>query len=348
MSESETSPMTVHPVDPDPPKAVGVELSLDDAFHRVKRTLLLFCGGLILLGCTDPSVAKAALGDLPSLPGHAAPANAVLRLTLWLGAVYYFWGFAHQAIAARRANRDLLDAGQLANYETQLRAFIGGFGRQAKTLETVVSSVESGWEKVVNELISRANTLGSEHGIQGMLEFSFDDQNVGWRWRIKDPAQLEQMEAERRNRIETGLLRHYTEQLQAIEKFHERFEDFRSDWAKTAELIAGMAQQAEKAAERITINRGMYRDRRIHFYGWEVTVPVVIFGVATLFTFSPLGFDLAEGVVWIAREWPWRPCHGGSGTILMSAPISGRLERDRERSSKSDQTSTVLSTRVRC
>ena len=188
----------------------GVELKLEDTFHRLKRTVMVLSGALFLLGCTDPEIARKVVDGLPSVDGVVRASNVVLRAGLLAALIYYVWGFWHEATAAERANRGLLDEGALASYEAQLAAFIERTKTQSDQLEAVVTSIApraeaflASWRRVYEELPKGQSTALTQGA------WSFDDSNAGWSWRI--PKDQHAAMEEKRDAAILGVVRGFYE-----------------------------------------------------------------------------------------------------------------------------------------
>lgn len=283
----------------------GIELQLGEAFHRIKRTVMVLAGALVLLGCTDPEIVRRTMDAIPAIDGVVHASTITLRAGLLMALLYYTWGFWHEVTAAERSNRDLLNEGALSGYETDLRAFVEKTQAQSKQLDAVVSSIEprltaalGTWQPVLDNLETGEATSRSR------AEWGFDDSNPGWRHRAT-PEQASQMEIKRTERIEDARTRFYEEQGAVLSQSLERLRSIKEDWAPTVNLIRDLAFLAEKAAQRVTLNRSIYRDRRIGFYWWEVNSTYIAAFFAVLFTITPLGFKGADLLARLVVKFSW-------------------------------------------
>lgn len=132
-----------------------IELDIPESFHRIKRTLLLLCGTLVLLGSASPEVVR----DLtPAAPLIEPSLTAIRALTL-ISAAYYAWGFLHEFLAARRRNRHLLDPAKLRDLESQLNALTARLGQFADEVASVPVELRQGVQNSISDLDSARTFL---------------------------------------------------------------------------------------------------------------------------------------------------------------------------------------------
>lgn len=95
-----------------------IDMHLPDSFHRLKRTVLLFCAALFVLGLAQPATSR----DLHSTLLDLTLSHALITWLLWGAAAYYLWGFWLEVGTARRLNARILQGAGAADFDQHLTA----------------------------------------------------------------------------------------------------------------------------------------------------------------------------------------------------------------------------------
>ena len=281
----------------DRPETVGrVELELPETFHRLKRTLVLLSGALVLLGCTTVPVAEAVGLLADSTASGLAPTNVTLRACLLVGATYYLIGFLLETRAAHRANADLLDPAGLQGFEAQISAFARRTEDQIKSFEAVHGTFEPRANAAVAELEAAAaevradpftSLVSSVPAFREAKKMALTSPNppihekLEHEWSAHSRSVLQQ-------RVDAAEVR----AQRAAGHMNALQEDFRRLLEQTKHLVI----VAERAASRMKLNRSVYRDRAFSFWAWDVGGAVVTYAAALLFTVTPVGFTISDAL----------------------------------------------------
>lgn len=142
-----------------------VEMVLPETFHRLKRTVLVLAGVIVLLGLAVPAETTTlhmTWVDL-SLPSD------LVRWLLWLAMLYYAWGFGLEVQAARRMNSEVLRVAGLSSFEQYIL-------RTAKAQEDRAGALSTFAEATIESLISRLDSLDQEimHAPNGLTDVEED------------------------------------------------------------------------------------------------------------------------------------------------------------------------------
>ena len=97
----------------------------------------------------------------------------------------------------------------------------------------------------------------------------------------------------------------FTKQAATADRAVEALRAIHEDWTPTVALIRDMQTRAERAGEQLTLNRQIYRDRRIGFYLWEVGSTYAAASLAALVTLTPLGFKFADWLTAVVVRFSW-------------------------------------------
>ena len=270
----------------------GLELDLDEGFHRKKRTVMLLSASAILLGCSTglSSVIEAT----KVLTGQPQTSADTLRFALVLGAFYYAWGFGHAVLAAVRKNKDRMSAGQLTAYLREVEFYV----EQTRNLHATTADLHHNAKVIADSMPGKVDEIIpplATESFEAARMTSFDERTMLQR-QSKDPDIQERL-AEERRKEEQMILQGI--RMAAVEKIAElgrSIEMLISKQKQVAISIRNHQHYAVEAARRIRLNRNIYRDRWIDFWLWEVGATTATFAIAVLFTFTTLGFDLGKRV----------------------------------------------------
>lgn len=271
-----------------------VELQLSDSFHRIKRTLLLFCGALVVLGCTSPGAGDGQATLITTLAPSLTPSLVVLRALLLVAAAYYFWGFLHEFRAAHRQNADLLDADSLPQYEEQVRSFASQLSGHLASLAPVVGSSGATLERALNHVEKATEYLKGD--IAGQIRsFLYSLDEGSGHLRNSDDATARQKYLDQQ--IETAAGHWGRVLVQSNGNVTDGRGEVRqvlSDFSQLQQSTDRLAALAQKAADRIKLNKAIYGDRAISFFGWEFGGGIGAFAAAVFCTLTPYGFLAAK------------------------------------------------------
>ncbi|KQW82514.1 hypothetical protein [Brevundimonas sp. Root1279] len=281
-------------------KPTPVELELSDAFHRIKRTVMLLSGSLVVLGSTT-GLAEA-IDAVKGAAGLEGASPIMLRAALFAAATYYFWGFVHQFWAAHRSNADLMDASKLASYEVQVRSVAQALQDHSEALD----ANQKDFAELVSALPDRLNDafLDVADPSRGEALMAGHYENFSSQTAIRrnhpDPAirqgvdeEFAAMVADQQNKFRMAAL----EKIAGVSRDLDRVEASQNALNRHSK---DLQTYALRAADRIRLNKRMYRDRWFSFWIWEGVSTVVVYGLALAFTFTTIGFSLANWLVRVA------------------------------------------------
>lgn len=291
---------------PPAPVQGPLELDLTEMFHRKKRTLMLLAGSAILLGCA-PGVGEA-VDALKESIGQPHLAAGALRFSLFVAATYYGIGFLDEFFAALRVNRDRMDSSQLANYEREVEAFSERLDTEAKSLEGIVAEMKAHTASLPQRLQETFELMVTpKDGLSANRAYSFAETN---RLRLNnpDPEIRAAAEAEMAAIYPAGLQEARMSAAGGIERVAEAIAGLEARQKNLIERLGPLTEVARRAAKRIRLNKNIYRHRWLSFWLWEFGASVLIYLLAGLFTFTPIGFALGD----LASTWVSSPPSGVS------------------------------------
>lgn len=245
-----------------------------ETFHRLKRTVMLLCGVLIVLAFSngvDDQTLKLTMVEI-KLPIE------LIRWMLWLSAIYYFVGFVTEVQVVRVVNSEaMLGAGM----KTVDRA-MAKIGRTVSDFDRKMTSAAAYIETSLDSL--------EVTGIGPDIE-NFDKVWKEYIGRISNPL-IE------RSRVEEMYHRTLEVEASHARRLEAMDEILTGISARVAEGTAArnelQAYIARTHNELNTLSRRIVGERRVSFWMWEVGGASAAFVFATLFSAPRLIDSLAK------------------------------------------------------
>lgn len=244
------------------------DMAIPESFHRVKRTLALFCAAMILLEWAIPLTAGDASMKLGLFDLHL-PMD-VARVALAVSATYYALGLSLEARTAYRINTGMMLGGEseyivsLKNKSRELNqaALIGQIG----SLLQEIAKASDSW------LSSNHRYSVSEINYATLIAFQ----------KMRDVGSLD--------------YQYFTEHLESIlDNFppdHASFRDGRIPYKKglkslqealtnNMDAVRNLGELIDKHHRDMTrLHPDIVLSRRIHFFGWEIGGSAVLYAIA--------------------------------------------------------------------
>jgi hypothetical protein len=254
-----------------------IDLQVPETFHRLKRTLLLLCSVLIVLGLAKGAETRELKLTMVDVSLHIE----IIRSLLWLAAVYYLAGFAMEVRIVRLINSEaMLGAG--------MKTVEGAFGKIATNIAAAQSTIDQSVKTATERL-------------QSMLEASvFENPMSKFMRELADPSSLHadpnlssrMMDLEHRL---SNAIREQDEQNRRIESTAMLMSNAVRDYEQRRASFAHMLSHLEKDFGRLS--RRIHGDRRLSFWAWEIGGALGAFAIATVINAGHL-FRNAADAMW--------------------------------------------------
>lgn len=259
------------------------EMVIQEPFYRQKRALLIFSAALIVIGLAEPNVdatIKLALLD-------AKLSSLIARWLIWIGGLYYAVGFFLEIKVTTRLN-STASVGSAGNFEDMSKKLADELTGHYSTLKEYAERVPKAYDGVPTELASAMLKLDDyidpESVARNTLALAIP-MAKGMTLR-EDELFVRAVEAAGKS-ADTRI--HMIRNLQiAISDLSRKL-----DWAPLPEVLASLEvvkdrlSRAHRDMSRIT--NTVTIERRIAFWGWDVSAAFAAFAIATL-----IGLPLAE------------------------------------------------------
>jgi hypothetical protein len=258
-----------------------IDLQLPETFHRLKRTLLLFCSILIVLGLSQGVQTRELKLTMVDVSLHVE----LIRTLLWLAAVYYLIGFAMEVRIVRLVNSEaMLGAG--------MKTVEGAFKKIGQNVVATEGTVEQASAAVSSLLKDITSTT-----LVSVAPSTLTDQLTAFGIPMNEEAlrsRLTNMEAMLGNAVADQRQSHKdvldkTERMTlAVETYGKRHEELQG-------LLARLEKDLGKLSRRI------HGDRRISFWAWEIGGATFAFLIATVINAQHLVRNTADFAISVGR-----------------------------------------------
>lgn len=258
-----------------------IDLQVPETFHRLKRTLLLLCSVLIVLGLAQGAQTRELKLTMVDVSLHIE----IIRSLLWLAALYYLAGFAMEVRIVRLINSEaMLGAGM----KTVEGAF-GKIGRSIKESERRVDDAVAEVSGTLNDILQTTFISVDPTTILNQmtkLGIPTSDPAIMTRLTAMDAA-LSQAMAEQGESHRAVLLKtdRMANAVQAYQIRRSEFED----------LLNRLEKDLGKLSRRV------HGDRRLSFWVWEIGGAAGAFSIATLINGGHLLRNLADFCISLLR-----------------------------------------------
>lgn len=253
------------------------DLNISEAFHRLKRTVLLFSAVLFVVSIADPK----EVGSLHMTILDLDISMAVARLLLFGAATYYLIGFLLEARVCIRLNANIFSRSPGRKFELAIEAVACELEIHAKTFSDEVPKIVSAYNGQVQRLEDAIERLSVDPSLESYLGGEREG-NYMLRRQLS-PEEIEAREASIKDGVRTNLINQGYEsagELQSTLKSQNAALAALSEEAKSA------AQVARKAHKDLTtLNQLTSAERRLSFWVWEIGGAMVAYVVATLSLF---------------------------------------------------------------
>ncbi len=281
------------------------DLHLPESFHRLKRTLLLLCAGFAVLGLAtvQPDVAAHFLGVDIRLGIN------ILRVLLWLAALYYFIGFFLEFQAARAVNSQVMAN---SSVETVDRSLL----EQGERIKSAAERIAT--------LLERADGLDPVH-TEKMAEPIQSELRREWR-QIADRIRQQEQDRLRMRRDHDRQMRKQAQEAyvpeppeEPVSVVNRTLADLETSWVvqldrlpqqfaasepyrSARESLRGAHEDSRTLISQLEVARkdmrrlmdGLGLARRASFWWWEFGGAVSAFVLATLVGLPPIGQRIAD------------------------------------------------------
>lgn len=287
-----------------------IDLDLSEAFHRLKRTVMLFSAGLFLLHFAVP--AETSELALPAFGAKIALATSLVKWLLWAGGFYYVIGFVLEARHSIRMNGPTMKMAQARNLEQHFEKLVVEILSPLSKLEKIGPDLPAAVEgALANLTIPPVTSLPSRDEIQSVVEKAMEGNLVtlsqvtdivaanALRKRPYDkigpnePVSPEFLDALRAqfelahktvvqqaaNAVMVTVTGHYSdtrEKMKIVEAHLNTLRDYDVQLAGALKVVASTLTGLRQ------LSRDINGERRMSFYLWEITASVAAFSVATL------------------------------------------------------------------
>lgn len=257
--------------------AAPTDLQVPETFHRLKRTLLLLCSVLIVLGLAKGAETRELKLTMVDVSLHIE----IIRSLLWLAALYYLAGFIMEVRIVRLINSEaMLGAG--------MKTVEGVFGKISTNIAAAQSTIEQSVKTVTERLHSTLEASSVENPLTIYLKELGDPSSP-----YRDPNLANRM-TDLEHRV-SNALREQQQVNGRIESAATLMSNAVRDYDQRQAKFASMLSHLEKDFGRLS--RRIHGDRRLSFWAWEIGGAVGAFAIATIINAGHL-FRNAADAAW--------------------------------------------------
>lgn len=258
-----------------------IDLQLPETFHRLKRTLLLFCSILIVLGLSQGVEMRELKLTMVDVSLHVE----LIRTLLWLAAVYYLIGFGMEVRIVRLVNSEAMLGAGMKTVEGAFRKI----SQNVATTEGTVKQAATDVNFLLKDITSTTLVSVSPSTLTDQLTaFGIPMNEEALRSRLTSmEAMLGNAVADQRQSHKDVLEK--TERMaKAVESYGKRHEEFQG-------LLARLEKDFGKLSRRI------HGDRRISFWAWEIGGAACAFLIATVINAQHLSRNTVDFGISVAK-----------------------------------------------
>lgn len=253
--------------------AEPMDMRIPESFHRLKRTLLLFCAAMTVIGlAAQQGVAKITMGWLDDVTLPLVTVSWLLQF----GATYYLWGFIMEALVTRRLNTRLMLTASAQSFDDHIKKMGLEFAEQGPRLMALYNFVHH----TVGLAAERWSVPNNEH--ERDLFRSRVTREVAASLREEDRLTERQARVVEQIMVEEAFLpKSPSNELQILISNHLQPAIRRIDeHIDHTHLLIAKLGEASRDVTRI--EDGILVQRRISFWAWDVGSAILAFIVSSV------------------------------------------------------------------
>jgi hypothetical protein len=254
-----------------------IDLQVPDTFHRLKRTLLLFCSILIVLGLAQGAETRELKLTMVDVSLHIE----LIRSLLWLAAVYYLIGFVMEVRIVRLINSEaMLGAG--------MKSVENAFAKIGRRIEEAQSTIDAAVTRTTDQLKPIQDAITPHNPLSVVISELAATKNI-----LVDPSTVTRLSA-MEHRLGEAIMEQQ-EQGRTIQHLATGMSNAVDEYVKRRAEMVDLLQRLERDFGKLS--RRIHGDRRLSFWAWEIGGATSAFFIATVINGSHLLRNASDAIL---------------------------------------------------